>query len=89
MEIKEIRLTPGIDVGDLNTKVKNACKFLKGGDKVKVSVRFRGREVTHSSLGLELLQRFAELCTEVGSVEKAPKLEGRQMHMCLAPKKDK
>ena len=89
VEIKEIRLTPGIDVGDLNTKVKNACKFLKGGDKVKVSVRFRGREVTHSSLGLELLQRFAELCTEVGSVEKAPKLEGRQMHMFLAPKKDK
>ena len=89
VEIKEIRLTPGIDVGDLNTKVKNACKFLKGGDKVKVSVRFRGREVTHSSLGLDLLQRFAELCTEVGTVEKAPKLEGRQMHMFLAPKKDK
>ena len=89
VEIKEIRLTPGIVVGDLNTKVKNACKFLKGGDKVKVSVRFRGREVTHSSLGLDLLQRFAELCTEVGTVEKAPKLEGRQMHMFLAPKKDK
>ncbi len=89
VEIKEIRLTPGIDVGDLNTKVKNACKFLKGGDKVKVSVRFRGREVTHSSLGLELLQRFAELCAEVGTVEKNPKLEGRQMHMFLAPKKDK
>lgn len=89
VEIKEIRLTPGIDVGDLNTKVKNACKFLKGGDKVKVSVRFRGREVTHSSLGLDLLQRFADLCAEVGTVEKNPKLEGRQMHMFLAPKKDK
>lgn len=89
VDIKEIRLTPGIDVGDLNTKVKNACKFLKGGDKVKVSVRFRGREVTHSSLGLDLLQRFADLCAEVGTVEKNPKLEGRQMHMFLAPKKDK
>ena len=89
VEIKEIRLTPGIDVGDLNTKVKNACKFLKGGDKVKVSVRFRGREVTHSSLGLDLLERFADLCAEVGTVEKNPKLEGRQMHMFLAPKKDK
>lgn len=89
VEIKEIRLTPGIDIGDLTTKVKNACKFLKGGDKVKVSVRFRGREVTHSSLGLELLQRFAELCVEFGTVEKQPKLEGRQMHMFLAPKKDK
>lgn len=89
VEIKEIRLTPGIDVGDLNVKVKNACKFLKGGDKVKVSVRFRGREVTHSSLGHELLQRFAELCTEFGTVEKMPRLEGRQMHMFMAPKKDK
>lgn len=89
VDIKEIRLTPGIDVGDLNTKVKNACKFLKGGDKVKVSVRFRGREVTHSSLGLDLLERFADLCAEVGTVEKNPKLEGRQMHMFLAPKKDK
>ena len=89
VEIKEIRLTPGIDVGDLNTKVKNACKFLKGGDKVKVSVRFRGREVTHASLGQDLLHRFAELCAECSTVEKQPKLEGRQMLMFLAPAKDK
>ena len=89
MEIKEIRLSPGIDVNDLNVKVGHARRFLKGGDKVKVSVRFRGREVTHSSLGLDLLQRFAELCTEVGTVEKAPKLEGRQMLMFLEPLKDK
>ena len=75
---------------DQKTPAKSSRrKFLKGGDKVKVSVRFRGREVTHSSLGLELLQRFAELCAEVGTVEKNPKLEGRQMHMFLAPKKDK
>ena len=89
VEIKEIRLTPNIDIGDLNTKVKNACRFLKDGDKVKVSVRFRGREVTHSSLGQDLLHRFAELCSECNTVEKQPKLEGRQMLMFLAPAKDK
>ena len=89
VEIKEIRLTPNIDIGDLNTKVKNACGFLKDGDKVKVSVRFRGREVTHSSLGQDLLHRFAELCSECSTVEKQPKLEGRQMLMFLAPAKDK
>ena len=89
VEIKEIRLTPNIDIGDLNTKVKNACRFLKDGDTVKVSVRFRGREVTHSSLGQDLLHRFAELCSECSTVEKQPKLEGRQMLMFLAPAKDK
>ena len=89
VEIKEIRLTPNIDIGDLNTKDKNACRFLKDGDKVKVSVRFRGREVTHSSLGQDLLHRFAELCSECSTVEKQPKLEGRQMLMFLAPAKDK
>ena len=89
VEIKEIRLTPNIDVGDLNTKVKNTCRFLKDGDKVKVSVRFRGREVTHASLGQDLLHRFAELCSECSTVEKQPKLEGRQMLMFLAPVKDK
>ena len=89
VEIKEIRLTPNIDIGDLNTKVKNACRFLKDGDKVKVSVRFRGRGVTHSSLGQDLLHRFAELCSECSTVEKQPKLEGRQMLMFLAPAKDK
>lgn len=89
VEIKEIRLTPGIDTNDFNVKIGHAIRFLKGGDKVKVSVRFRGREVTHSSLGHDLLQRFAEGCQEFGSVEKAPKLEGRQMLMFLASKKDK
>ena len=90
MEIKEIRLSPGIDVNDLNVKVGHARRFLKGGDKVKVSVRFRGREVTHSSIGLELLKRFAEQCSEFGTIEKQPKLEGRHMHMFLAPiKKEK
>ena len=89
VEIKEIRMSPSIDVNDFNTKVKQAIKFLEGGDKVKVSVRFRGREVTHSSLGQDLLHRFAELCSECSTVEKQPKLEGRQMIMVLAPKKKK
>ena len=64
-------------------------KFLKDGNRVKVTVRFRGREVTHSSLGQDLLHRFAELCSECSTVEKQPKLEGRQMLMFLAPAKDK
>ena len=89
IDIKEIRLSLNIDVNDFNTKVKQAIKFLEGGDKVKVSVRFRGREVTHSSLGQDLLHRFAELCSECSTVEKQPKLEGRQMLMFLAPAKDK
>ena len=89
VEIKEIRLTPNIDIGDLNTKVKNACKFLKDGDKFKVSVRFRGREVTHASLGQDLLRRVAELCADCSTVEKPSKLEGRQMIMFLAPTKEK
>ena len=89
VEIKEIRMSPGIDVGDFNTKLKNAQKFLTEGNRVKVSVRFRGREVTHASLGQDLLHRFAELCSECSTVEKQPKLEGRQMLMFLAPAKDK
>ncbi len=88
VEIKEIRLSPGIDVIDFNVKANHAKRFLKDGNKVKVSVRFRGREVTHSSIGLDLLRRFAETCSDIGSMEKAPKLEGRQMIMFLAPKKD-
>lgn len=88
VEIKEVRLSPGIDTNDFNVKAKHAMRFLKEGNKVKVSVRFRGREVTHSSIGLDLLRRFADTCSELGSVEKQPKLEGRQMLMFLAPKKD-
>lgn len=88
VEIKEIRLTPNIDVGDLKVKVNRAMTFLRDGNKVKVTVRFRGREVTHSSLGQDLLGRFAEACKEGGTVEKAAKLEGRQMIMFLAPLKD-
>ncbi|MFI3114892.1 MAG: translation initiation factor IF-3 [Clostridia bacterium] len=87
VDIKEIRLSPGIDVHDFNVKVKSAIKFLKGADKVKVSVRFRGREIAHSSVGVEILNNFAKECEEFGVIEKAPKLEGRQMLMFIAPKK--
>ena len=89
VELKEVRLGLNIDVADFNTKARQASQFLKNGNKVKVSVRFRGREVTHASLGQDLLHRFAELCSECSTVEKQPKLEGRQMLMFLAPAKDK
>ncbi len=84
--IKEIRLSPSIDTNDFNTKVNHAIKFLKSGDKVKITVRFRGREVNHSSLGVALLDRFSEALSEVATPEKRPKLEGRNMSMVVAPK---
>ena len=89
VEIKEIRMSPSIDTNDFNTKAKNAQKFLKDGNRVKVSVRFRGREMAHTNLGEKLLMDFAEACTEVASVEKNPKLEGRFMAMFLSPKTGK
>ncbi len=85
--LKEVRLTPNIDDHDFNTKLNQAIKFLKSGDKVKVSVRFRGREITHSSLGRELLCRFRDEVGEVGGADKDIKLEGRSMAMILSPKK--
>ncbi len=89
VSIKEIRLTPNIDDHDFFTKVNNAVKFLKSGDKVKVSVRFRGREVTHASLGEAILVRFGEAVEGVGTVDKKPKLEGRSMAMFISPAGDK
>lgn len=86
VEIKEIRMSPGIDVGDFNTKLKNAQKFLSDGNRVKVSVRFRGREMAHTEIGRDLLMKFAASCGEVANMEKAAKLEGRNMSMFLAPK---
>ena len=86
IEVKEVRMSLNIDVHDFNTKVKNAQKFLKSGDKVKVSVRFRGREMTHTSLGSDLLRRFLDACSEFGSADKAPKMEGRSMMVILSPK---
>ena len=89
VEIKEIRMSPGIDIGDFNTKLKNAQKFIADGDRVKVSVRFRGREMAHTDLGRALLNRFAQECSEVAALDKAPKLEGRNMSMFLSPKTGK
>ena len=87
VEIKEIRMSPGIDVGGFNVKLKNAQKFLADGDRVKVSVRFRGREMAHTDIGKKLLDKFAEQCAEVSNVDKGAKLEGRNMSMFLSPKK--
>jgi translation initiation factor IF-3 len=86
VSIKEVWLKPAIDEHDFTFKAKNALKFLKDGDKVKVSVRFRGREVNYTSLGQEVLEKFAEAVKEVGIVERKPKLEGRSMIMILNPK---
>ncbi|WP_295741164.1 translation initiation factor IF-3 [uncultured Oscillibacter sp.] len=86
VEIKEIRMSPGIDIGDFNTKLKNAQKFIADGNRVKVSVRFRGREMAHTSIGRELLERFAEQCAETANLDKVPKLEGRMMSIFLSPK---
>ncbi len=89
VEIKEIRMSPGIDVGDLNTKLKNARKFIADGNRVKVSVRFRGREMAHTEIGRDLLLRFAEQCADAASMERPPRLEGRMMSVFLAPKTGK
>lgn len=86
VEIKEIRMSPGIDVGDFNTKLRNAQKFLADGNRVKVSVRFRGREMAHTEIGRELLMKFAEQCAETANLEKSAKLEGRMMSIFLSPK---
>jgi len=89
VEIKEIRMSPGIDIGDFNTKLKNAQKFITEGNRVKVSVRFRGREMAHTDIGRELLNRFAQECAAVASLDKSPKLEGRMMSIFLSPKAGK
>ena len=86
IEIKEIRMSPGIDTNDFNTKLKNGQKFLTDGDRVKVSVRFRGREMAHTDIGAQLLKDFAEKCADIANMDKAPKLEGRNMSMFLSPK---
>ena len=85
IEIKEIRLSLNIDTNDFNTKVNQAEKFLKAGHKIKVSIRFRGREMAHTNLGLEVQKRFAEALPDA-QVDKPPKLEGRSMQMFMSPK---
>jgi len=87
VELKEVRMSLNIDDNDLKTKVGNAVKFLKNGDKVKVTIRFKGREMTHPKLGEKLIGRFVEFCSEFGSSEKPSKFEGRNLHVILAPKK--
>ena len=89
VEIKEVRMSPGIDVGDFNTKLKNAQKFSADGNRVKVSVRFRGREMAHTDIGRDLLVRFAEAVAEVANLDKEPKMEGRSMSIFLSPKTGK
>lgn len=89
VEIKEIRMSPSIDTNDLNTKIKAAQKFLLDGNRVKVSVRFRGREMAHTNIGEKLLLTFAQECAEVANMEKNPKLDGRFMAMFLSPKNSK
>jgi translation initiation factor IF-3 len=84
--LKEVRMTPNIEDHDFQVKLKNVLKFLKEGDKVKVSVRFRGREITHSTIGQQLLTKLAVAAGESAIVERMPRLEGRHMIMILAPK---
>ncbi|WP_081835906.1 translation initiation factor IF-3 [Francisella sp. W12-1067] len=87
MQIKEIKLRPVTDVGDYQVKLRNLIKFLEKGDKVKVTLRFRGREMSHKELGIEMLNRMANDAAEHSVVEHQPKVEGRQMVMVLGPKK--
>lgn len=89
MSIKEIRMFSAIDTHDFETKVNQAVKFLKGGDKLKVSVRFRKRAIAHPELGSELLERFKEACSEYGTVDKPAKMEGRSIVMFISPKASK
>lgn len=89
VEIKEIRMSPKIDDNDFNVKLKNGQKFLREGDRLKVTVRFRGREMAHTEIGQGLLMRFAEDCSEVATLDKNPKLEGRHMSIFLSPKTEK
>ncbi len=83
-ELKEIRLSANIDIGDFNTKLSHARKFLSAGDKVKCSIRFRGREMSHTNLGADVMRRFAAELEDVATAEKNPKLEGRSMTMILS-----
>lgn len=86
VSIKEVQLSATIEENDILTKAKNAVKFLQDGDKVKVSIRFRGRQITHSEIGLKIMQDFAKRCEEVSTVERRPLIDGRHMIMILAPK---
>ncbi|HCI02671.1 MAG: translation initiation factor IF-3 [Pseudomonadales bacterium] len=89
IQVKEIKFRPGTDIGDYQVKLRNLIRFLEGGDKAKVTLRYRGREMAHQELGMELLKRVETDLDEYGIVEQYPKMEGRQLTMVLAPKKKK
>jgi translation initiation factor IF-3 len=89
IDIKEVKFRPGTDEGDYQIKMRNLRRFLEEGDKGKVTLRFRGREITHQDIGMRLLERIRDELTDVSLVENMPKLEGRQMIMVLAPKRKK
>ena len=86
MDVKEIRMSPGIGENDFNTKLKNGQKFLADGDRLKVTIRFRGREMAHTSIGETLLRDYARKCADIANMDKEPKLEGRNMSLFLSPK---
>ena len=88
-ELKEYRLSPVIDVGDFETKLRNATKYLEKGDRIKLTIRFKGRQMAHTELGADVLNRFAERVKDYADIEQKPKLDGRTMTMLLIPKKDK
>ncbi|KRL84403.1 translation initiation factor IF-3 [Lacticaseibacillus pantheris DSM 15945 = JCM 12539 = NBRC 106106] len=88
VSIKEVRLSPVIEENDFNTKLNNAVKFLKKGAKVRASVRFRGRAITHKEIGRQVLDRFAEATADIATVETRPKMDGRSMFLMLTPKVD-
>lgn len=89
VQVKEIKFRPGTEEGDYQIKLRNLKRFLEGGDKAKVSLRFRGREMAHQNIGMELMKRVEADLTELGNVEQHPKMEGRQMVMVIAPAKKK
>jgi len=89
IQVKEVKFRPGTDDGDYNVKLRNLLRFLDEGDKTKITLRFRGREMAHQEIGMRMLERLRADLDEVGQVEQMPKMEGRQMIMVLAPKKKK
>ena len=88
INVKEVRLSPTIDLNDFNTKLRNARKFLEKGDKVKASIRFKGRAITHKEIGQKVLNRLAEETADIATVEQKAKMDGRSMFLTLAPKND-
>src|SRR5699024_8412407 len=89
INVKEVRLSPTIDTNDFNTKLRNARKFLEKGDKVKASIRFKGRAITHKEIGREVLNRLAQETEDLATIEQKPKMDGRSMFLMLSPRNEK